>query len=68
MDVGPLFGLLFQSTFIGITMWILNIVIVIIIYGSMIEIYLVTFSDNSKYFSFKEEGKVMADIKLNMKS
>ena len=42
MDVGPLFGLWFQSTFIGITMWILNIVIFIIIYGRMIEIYLVT--------------------------
>lgn len=42
MDVGPLFGLWFQSAFIGITMWILNIVIFIIIYGRMIEIYLVT--------------------------
>ena len=42
MDVGPLLGLWFQSTFIGITMWILNICITIVIYGRMIEIYLVT--------------------------
>ena len=42
MDIGPLFGLWFQSSFIGITMWILNICIFIIVYGRMIEIYLVT--------------------------
>ncbi len=42
MDVGPLFGLWFQSTFIGTTMSILNICIFIIVYGRMIEIYLVT--------------------------
>ncbi|MHB8131189.1 MAG: VirB6/TrbL-like conjugal transfer protein, CD1112 family [Mobilitalea sp.] len=41
MDIGPLFGLWFQSSFIGITMWILNICIFIIVYGRMIEIYLV---------------------------
>ena len=42
MDLGPLFGLWFQSLFIGITMWILTICIFIVIYGRMIEIYLVT--------------------------
>lgn len=42
MEIGPLLGLWFQSSFIGITMWILNICIFIIIYGRMIEIYLVT--------------------------
>ena len=42
MDVGPLLGLWFQSTFVGLTMWILNICIFIVIYGRMIEIYLVT--------------------------
>ncbi|MDD4509673.1 MAG: CD0415/CD1112 family protein [Oscillospiraceae bacterium] len=42
MDVGPLFGLWFQSLFIGMTMWALTICIFIIIYGRMIEIYLVT--------------------------
>ena len=42
MDVGPLFGLWFQSLFVGITMWVLTICIFIIVYGRMIEIYLVT--------------------------
>ncbi len=42
MDLGPLFGLWFQSLFVGITMWALTICIFIIIYGRMIEIYLVT--------------------------
>lgn len=42
MDVGPLFGLWFQSLFVGITMWALTICIFIIVYGRMIEIYLVT--------------------------
>ena len=41
MDVGPLFGLWFQSLFVGITMWALTICIFIIVYGRMIEIYLV---------------------------
>ena len=42
MDLGPLFGLWFQSLFVGITMWALTICIFIIVYGRMIEIYLVT--------------------------
>lgn len=42
MDVGPLFGLWFQSFFVGITMWVLTICIFIIVYGRMIEIYLAT--------------------------
>ena len=42
MEVGPLFGLWFQSLFVGITMWVLTICIFIVIYGRMIEIYLVT--------------------------
>ena len=42
MDLGPLFGLWGQSLFIGITMWALYICIFIVIYGRMIEIYLVT--------------------------
>lgn len=42
MDIGPLFGLWFQSMFVGITMWALTICIFIIVYGRMIEIYLVT--------------------------
>ena len=33
MDLGPLFGLWFQSLFIGITMWALYICIFIVIYG-----------------------------------
>ena len=42
MDIGPLFGLWFQSLFAGICTWALTICIFIIIYGRMIEIYLVT--------------------------
>lgn len=42
MDIGPLFGLWFQSLFVGITMWALTICIFLICYGRMIEIYLVT--------------------------
>ena len=41
-DLGHLFGLWFQSLFIGVTMWALSICIFIITYGRMIEIYLVT--------------------------
>ena len=42
MELGPLFGLWIQSMFIGITVWALSICIFIVIYGRMIEIYLVT--------------------------
>lgn len=42
MELGPLLGLWVQSLFIGITMWALTICIFIVIYGRMIEIYLVT--------------------------
>lgn len=42
MDIGPLFGLWFQSLVVGITMWALSICIFIVIYGRMIEIYLVS--------------------------
>ena len=42
MDLGPLFGLWFQSLFVGITMWALTICIFIITYGRMLEVYLVT--------------------------
>jgi hypothetical protein len=42
MDLGPLFGLWFQSIFIGVTMSALTICIFIVIYGRMLEIYLLT--------------------------
>lgn len=42
MDLGPLFGLWFQSMFVGICTWALTICIFIITFGRMIEIYLVT--------------------------
>ncbi len=42
MDVGPLFGLWFQSSLMGIIAWVLSICIFIVIYGRMIEIYMVT--------------------------
>ena len=42
MDTGALLGLLFQSLIIRIAMPILSICIFVIVYGRMIEIYLVT--------------------------
>lgn len=42
MDVGPLLGLWFQSLFVGICTWAITICIFIVIYGRMIEMYLVT--------------------------
>lgn len=42
MELGPLFGLWFQSLFVGITIWALTICIFLITFGRMIEIYLVT--------------------------
>lgn len=42
MALGPLFGLWFQSQFIGLTMHILTLCIFLVIYGRMMEIYLIT--------------------------
>ena len=42
LNIGGLIGLWFQSLFVGLTMNILSICIMLVIYGRMIEIYLVT--------------------------
>jgi hypothetical protein len=42
MELGPLFGLWFQSIFVGLTMKALTICIFLVIYGRMLEIYLMT--------------------------
>lgn len=42
MDVGPLFGLFLQSFIVQFTMSALSIIIFIIVYGRMIEVYLMT--------------------------
>jgi len=42
MDLGPLLGLWFQSSVIGLTMNALSIIIFVMVYGRMIEIYLLT--------------------------
>lgn len=42
MDLGSLLGLWFQSMVVGLTMNILSICIFLVVYGRMIEIYLVT--------------------------
>ena len=42
MDIGPLFGLWFQTLLVGMISWILSVCIFIIVYGRMIEVYLVT--------------------------
>lgn len=42
MDLGPLLGLYLQSFIVQITMSILSVIIFVIVYGRMIEIYLMT--------------------------
>jgi len=42
MEVGPLFGLWFQSMLVGLLSSAMSICIFVIVYGRMIEIYLVT--------------------------
>ena len=39
MDLGPLLGLWLQSSVIGLTMQALGIIIFVLVYGRMIEIY-----------------------------
>ncbi|MDO5585445.1 MAG: CD0415/CD1112 family protein [Dialister sp.] len=41
-DIGPLVGLYLQTLIVQVTMWALSIVIFVIVYGRMIEIYLMT--------------------------
>ena len=42
MELGELLGMWFQSLFVGVTMSVLTVCIFIIVYGRMVEIYLVT--------------------------
>lgn len=42
MEIGPLFGLWFQSMLMGIVTWVLTVCIFIAVYGRMIEVYMVT--------------------------
>ena len=42
MELGPLLGLFAQSMIIGLTMKIIGIIIFVIVYGRMVEIYLMT--------------------------
>jgi len=42
MELGPLMGLWFQSLFVGLTMSALTTCIFVIVYGRMVEVYLVT--------------------------
>ena len=42
MEIGQLFSLWFQSMLMGMLSWVLTICIFVIVYGRMIEIYLVT--------------------------
>jgi hypothetical protein len=42
MDLGALLGLWLQSSVIGLTMQIMGIIIFVLVYGRMIEIYLMT--------------------------
>jgi len=42
MEIGPLLGMWFQSLFVGFSMSALSVCIFVIVYGRMIEVYLVT--------------------------
>ena len=42
MEIGPLFSLWIQSALIGIISWMLAICIFVVVYGRMIEVYLIT--------------------------
>ena len=42
MSTGELLGLYFESAFVNLTIWVLSLCIFIIVFGRMIEIYLVT--------------------------
>ena len=42
MGIGSLLGLFMQSLLIHVTMWALNIIIFVIVYGRMLEIYMMT--------------------------
>ena len=42
MEIGQLFGLWFQSMLVGFISWIMTICIFIVVYGRIMEIYLVT--------------------------
>ena len=42
MDLGPLLGLWLQSALIGFTMKAMGIIIFVLVYGRMLEIYLLT--------------------------
>ena len=42
MEIGPLFGLWFQSMLVGIISWIMTICIFVVVYGRIMEIYLIT--------------------------
>ena len=42
MEIGPLLGLWFQTLFVGVTLQAFSICIFVIVYGRMVEIYVVT--------------------------
>ena len=42
MELGPLFGVWFQSLFVGLCTWAITVCIFIITYGRMIEVFLIT--------------------------
>lgn len=62
MELGPLFGLWFQSIFVGITMKALSVCIFIIIYGRMLEIYSVEI-----WKRFRKWGGIPTGITQNIK-
>ena len=60
MSLGALLGLWLQSFLIHVTMWALNIVIFVIVYGRMIEIYRAS-SDNILFYCVQGKGYYTLD-------
>lgn len=59
MDLGPLIGVYLQSTVIGITMYALSVLIFVIVYGRMVEIYLMTSLAPIPFSTFSNREKSM---------
>ena len=60
MDLGPMLGLYLQSFIVQTTMWVLGILIFVIVYGRMIEIYLMVSLAPIPFSTFgnREQSKI----------
>lgn len=60
MELGPLLGLFLQSFIVQVTMSILSVVIFVIVYGRMVEIYLMTSLAPIPFYTFgnREQSQI----------